>query len=183
MNRNRDIYPRLKRVFISSIIICFLIIETVYSQWTQTDGPYAPINVMWITSYGDQIYAGTGCGLHTKIQDESKWRLLDTRVNLKYSLKGDTLFYGNRGIYLRDLSNPNLEPISLGDPGAIDALKPTDTCLFVAINEQGFIKSGGFSKYSIKWTYHNEGLPVLAEPGGGTYNEKVFYAKSCHRTA
>lgn len=180
MNRNRDINPRLKRIIITSILIGILIVETVHSQWTQTDGPYTPINISWITSYEDQIFAGTGCGLHTKMLDESKWRLLDTRDNSKYSLKGDTLFYGYRGIYLRDLSNPNLEPISLGDPGPIDALKPTDTCLFVGINEEGFIKSGGFSKYSPTWIYHNEGLPFIEhqipEPGGGTYKTWHVYS-------
>lgn len=150
----------MKTRIIISIFIHLILINSVFSQWTQTDGPYGTTKISAIFKNKTSIYTGTSCGLHQTDIVSNRWNYI---ANIKfdvYSQKGDSLFFGDvyNGIKFLDLSNASSEPKSIGlNSLSINAIKHTDNCLLAGVKLKGFCKSIGFSD---QWEFFNKGLPV-----------------------
>ena len=152
----------------------------IYSQWTQTDGPYGKTSVPVIFENNSKIFVGTNCGLHQNDSLTGRWKYFANVDIDVYDIKGDSIFYSSpyNGVNLIILSDENPVSTSLGLGSTINTIESSDTCLFVGVETGGFAKSNGFSD---SWSYYNEGLPtdtmyIPPKFGGGVYYVRYVYS-------
>lgn len=154
--------------------LCLLTIQSVFSQWVQTGGPYGTTRIVAVFTNNSRIYAATSCGLHSTGSLSDKWDF-KSPLEIKNFVKKDNILYfgGSKiGIQRIDLSEPGFIPTSDGMEGVtLLALKDGGTCLYAGIEGSGFFKSTGYTGI---WTSYNLGLPAETayyppEQGGGSY--------------
>jgi photosystem II stability/assembly factor-like uncharacterized protein len=168
----------MKAKWIIPMLVVLSLNVNCYSQWIQTDGPYGNVSVSSIISGNSQHYAATSCGLFLTNSTTSQWKLVSD-INLRvFDQRGDSIFFGNNGIFLLRLSDENQEAVSKGLFGQIYAIKAADTCLYAGVERLGFYKSNGFSDV---WTAHNQGLPtdtfdIPPKYGGGKYYVRYVHS-------
>ena len=150
------------------VFICMgLSLNSLYSQWVPTDGPYEGINVLTAFEHDSKYFASTySCGLFSKYQDDGRWTLNSDIHTRAFTIKGDSLFADAHrwsggssrelGIYLFDLNNPEARPKPL-NPLTANNLIHSDSCLFGGNEIDGFFKLS-FDGSGLE--YFNEGLPV-----------------------
>lgn len=166
------------KIFLS-FLVHLMLVNAVFGQWIQTDGPYGNSRTSFIFENRNSLYSGTSCGLYKTENVSGRWRPI-TAINFDvFSKKGDSLFLGGRnsGIRLLNLSDPSSEIKLLGlNSYTVKVIKAIDTCLFAGIEVVGFCKSIGFSG---KYEYFNTGLPyeVKSIPkSGDTYFARYINA-------
>lgn len=155
-------------------LLILLTIQSVFSQWVQTGGPYGSIKIYAVFANNNRIYAATSCGLHSTGSLKDKWDLKST-LNIECCIKKENILYfgGIRsGINRLDLSEPGFIPSSFGMDGVtIISLTDGGTCLYASVEGEGFCMSSG---YTNNWTVYNTGLPAETiyyppEQGPGSY--------------
>ena len=141
-----------------SWILWLISIHAGFTQWIQTDGPYAGANVKVILQSDSLLFSATACGYFSKKAIPEHWTLHSTMTFVSHTVIGDSLFAGtlNNGINLISMSDPGFPPVSISRLTA-DTLSHSDSCLYAGTRQHGFFKSGNFG---LSWDPCNNGLPV-----------------------
>ncbi len=160
------------KFLLNVILLIVLISNTSLSQWIQTNGPYAKINVIEIVPDDSIIVLSTNCGYFSKKTITDKWELNSSSNFTGYTQKSDSLFVGGAGFNLINLSNPALTSTNINTI-TLTTLSHSDSCLYGGNSTQGFFKSNDWGN---TWTSKNDGLPVdsFIRPHGGGY----YYIRS-----
>ncbi|HET6557093.1 MAG TPA: T9SS type A sorting domain-containing protein [Prolixibacteraceae bacterium] len=165
---------KMKPGIIYTAFLGLLFINSAYSQWIQTDGPYGNIKINSIFAYNGEVYAGTSCGLHSTSGATERWALRASFDVEAFLLKENTLYFGgpNLGIRVMNMEDQTFKHTSRGLDGVtVLTLTDGDTCMYGSVLNQGFCKSMG---NSTTWNFFNRGLPAVPRQyppsqGGGTY--------------
>lgn len=159
----------MKRGFKTMALLSLLIINSAYSQWIQTDGPYGNTKISSIFAYNGQLYAGTSCGLHSTSSATGRWSLKASFDVETFLMKNNTLYFGgpHLGIRIMNMEDQTFQHTSGGLEGAtVLTIIDGETCLYASVENGGFRKSMG---YSTEWEPINAGLrgvPRYYDPSG-----------------
>ena len=93
-------------------------INSLFAQWTQTNGPSSPSHILSLFKRDSMIYSASyHGGLYSRFDNDQKWNINTSSYFSTYTLSGDSLwvdlhkFWGgmdrDEGIYLYNLSNLN----------------------------------------------------------------------------
>ena len=158
-------------------------INSLFAQWTQTNGPSSPSKTLSLFKRDSMIYSSSyRGGLYSWYDNNQKWNLNSPSYFSTYTLSGDSLwvelhkFWGgmdrDEGIYLYNLSNLGTSPKLVNSLRA-QSLLYGDSCIYGGTNEYGFFKMN-FDGTNVQ--YFNNGLPgyivydPYGNPIGTTYN-------------
>lgn len=132
--------------------------SSLYSQWSQTNGPMGKVDVRTLIPADSLLFGLTQCGIYHTGNPELDWQLDNAGSFSVYTRLGDTVYLGDKysSVFMLDLGQPSDPLASLSISNVLSL--GTDGQRLYACQEYG-----GFQvsyDRGVNWSIENTGLPT-----------------------
>jgi photosystem II stability/assembly factor-like uncharacterized protein len=155
----------MKKKLCLTLFACIFLLNSVYSQWEQTDGPYGGVIEDILTNNTNFFVACSGNtgGVYTSSDNGIHWIKISQDIygnSLTYArglaLKSNSLYVASTGVFKISIVNGIWQQSTIGLNGKfVEAVAAKDNDLYATVWNEGIYKS---SDDGISWNAVNSGM-------------------------